>query len=98
MLVKYANFVKIQLIVPDKRVRPKASSLVVILIESLSLKLYRSESSTPFRLENLRKHPYPFDPFSETCDFSQIQWIKSQKWLTLTGSHAYHCVVQSFSY
>ena len=48
MLVKYANFVKIQPIVPDKRVRPKASNLLVILIES--------ESSTPFRLENLRKH------------------------------------------
>ena len=40
----------------------------------------------------------PFDPLSETCDFSQIQWIKSQKWLTLTDSPAYHCVVQSFSY
>ena len=38
MLVKYANFVKIQPIAPDKRVRPKASSLVVILIEPLSLK------------------------------------------------------------
>ena len=56
MLVKYANSVKIQPIVPDKRVRPKASNLLVILIESSSLKLYRSESSTPFRLENLRKH------------------------------------------
>ena len=56
MLVKYANFVKIQPIVPDKRVRPKASNLLVILIEPLFLKLYRSESSTPFRLENLRKH------------------------------------------
>ena len=40
----------------------------------------------------------PFDPFSETCDFSQIQWIKSQKWLTRTDSPAYHCVVLSFSY
>ena len=56
MLVKYANSVKIQPIVPDKRVRPKASNLLVILIEPSSLKLYRSESSTPFRLENLRKH------------------------------------------
>ena len=56
MLVKYVNFVKIQPIVPDKRVRPKASNLLVTLIEPLSLKLYRSESSTPFRLENLRKH------------------------------------------
>ena len=56
MLVKYANFVKIQPIAPDKRVRPKASSLLVILIEPLSLKKYRSESATPFRLENLGKH------------------------------------------
>ena len=56
MLVKYANFVKIQPIAPDKRVRPKASNLLVILIESLSLKQYRSESTTPFRLENPRKH------------------------------------------
>ena len=38
MLVKYANFVKIQPIVPDKRVRPKASNLLVDLIEPLSLK------------------------------------------------------------
>ena len=38
MLVKYANFVKIQPIVPDKRVRPKASNLLVTLIEPLSLK------------------------------------------------------------
>ena len=45
MLVKYANFVKIQPIAPYKRVRPKASNLLVILIEPLS-----------FRLENLRKH------------------------------------------
>ena len=56
MLVKYANFVKIQPIAPDKRVRPKASNLLVILIEPLSLKQYRSEPATPFRLENLRKH------------------------------------------
>ena len=38
------------------------------------------------------------DPLSEACDFCQIQWIKSQKWRTLTGSIAYHCVVPSFSY
>ena len=56
MLVKYANFVKIQPIAPNKRVRPKASNLLVILIEPLSLKKYRSESAIPFCLENLRKH------------------------------------------
>ena len=56
MLVKYANFVKIQPIGPNKRVRPKPSNLLVNLIEPLSLKQYRSEASTPFRLENLRKH------------------------------------------
>ena len=55
MLVKYANFVKIQPIAPDKRGRPKPSNLLVILIEPLSLKQYGSESATPFRLENLRK-------------------------------------------
>ena len=38
MLVKYPNFVKIQPIVPDKRVRPKASNLLVNSIEPLSLK------------------------------------------------------------
>ena len=38
MPVKYANFVKIQPTVPDKRARPKASNLLVILIEPLSLK------------------------------------------------------------
>ena len=38
MLVKHANFVKIQPIAPDKRVRPKASNLLVDLIEPLSLK------------------------------------------------------------
>ena len=31
MLVKYANFVKIQPIAPDRRVRPKPSNLLVIL-------------------------------------------------------------------
>ena len=56
MLVKYANFVKIQPIAPDKRERPKASNFLVFLIEPLSLKYYRSESATPLRLENLRKH------------------------------------------
>ena len=55
MLVKYANFVKNQPFAPGKRVQPKASNLLVDLIEPLSLKLYRSESATPFRLENLRK-------------------------------------------
>ena len=38
MLVKYAILVKIQPIAPDKRVRPKASNLLVNLIEPLSLK------------------------------------------------------------
>ena len=38
MLVKYANFVKTQPIAPDKRMRPKASSFLVNLIEPLSLK------------------------------------------------------------
>ena len=38
MLVKYPNFVKIQPIAPDKIVRTKASNLLVILIEPLSLK------------------------------------------------------------
>ena len=38
MLVKYANFVKIQPIAPDERVRPKASNLPVDLIQPLSLK------------------------------------------------------------
>ena len=38
MLVKYENFVKIQPIALDKRVRSKASNLLVNLIEPLSLK------------------------------------------------------------
>ena len=38
MLVKYANFVKIQPIAPDKRGRPKPSNLLVILTKPLSLK------------------------------------------------------------
>ena len=38
MLAKYANFVKIQPIAPDERVRAKASNFLVILIEPLSLK------------------------------------------------------------
>ena len=36
--MKYANFVKIQPIAPVKRVGTKASNLLVILIEALSLK------------------------------------------------------------
>ena len=36
MLVKYANLVNIQPIAPDKGVRPKASSLLFILIKPLS--------------------------------------------------------------
>ena len=40
MLVKYANFVKIQPIGPDKRVRPKASNLLVILIQPLSEEIH----------------------------------------------------------
>ena len=36
MLVKYANLVKIQPIAPDKGVRPKVSSLLIILIKPLS--------------------------------------------------------------
>ena len=35
MLVKYANLVKIQPIAPDKGVRPKASSLLIISIKPL---------------------------------------------------------------
>ena len=35
MLVKYANLVKIQPIAPDEGVRPKASSLLIILIKPL---------------------------------------------------------------
>ena len=35
MPVKYANFVQIQPIAPDKRLRPKASNLIVISIELL---------------------------------------------------------------
>ena len=38
MLVKYANFVKIQPIGPDKRTRPKGSNLLITLNEPLSLK------------------------------------------------------------
>ena len=48
MLVKYANFVKIQPIAPDKRVRPKASNLLVILIEPLSLKIIQVRISNIF--------------------------------------------------
>ena len=38
MLVQYANFGKIQPIAANKRVRPKASNLLVMLIEPLSLR------------------------------------------------------------
>ena len=38
MLVNYANFVKTQPIAPDKKVRPKASNLLVDSIEPLSIK------------------------------------------------------------
>ena len=38
MLVKYAILVQIQPIASDKRVQPKASNLLVNLIEPLSLK------------------------------------------------------------
>ena len=48
MLVKYANFVKIEAIAPDKRVRPKASNLLVILIEPLSLKIIQVSISNSF--------------------------------------------------
>ena len=55
MLVKYANFNKIQPIALDKRAHPKASSLLVILLEPLYLKYDRLESSTPFCIENPRE-------------------------------------------
>ena len=48
MLVKYANSVKIQPIAPDKRVRPKASNLLVILIEPLSFKIIQVRISNTF--------------------------------------------------
>ena len=56
MLVKYANFDKIQPIVPDKRAHPKDYSLLVILLEPPYLKYYRLESSTLFCIENPREH------------------------------------------
>ena len=56
MLVKYVNLVKIQPVAPDKGVHLKASSLLIILIKPLCSKYYRSESSTPFCIENPRKH------------------------------------------
>ena len=56
MLVKYANFNKIQPIAPDKRAHPKASSLLVILLEPLYLKYDRLDSSTLFCMENPREH------------------------------------------
>ena len=82
MLVKYANFVKIQPIVPDKRVRPKASNLLVILIEPLSLKLCRSESSTPFRLENLRKHLAPLTHLAKHAILAKFSGLNLK-----SGSH-----------
>ena len=56
MLVKCGNFNKIQPISPDKRAHPKASSLLVILLEPLYLKYDRLESSTLFCRENPREH------------------------------------------
>ena len=56
MLVKCANFNKIQPIAPDKRAYPKASSLLVILLEPLYLKYNRLESSTLFCIENPKEH------------------------------------------
>ena len=56
MLVKYANFNKIQPIAPDERAHPKASSLLVILLEPLYLKYDRLDSSTLFCIENPREH------------------------------------------
>ena len=56
MLVKCANFNKIQPIAPDKRAHPKASSLLVILLEPLYLKYDRLDSSTLFCIENPREH------------------------------------------
>ena len=47
MLVKYANFVKIQPIAPDKRVRPKASNLLVILI--VAIITYKTEHESSIR-------------------------------------------------
>ena len=56
MLVKYANFNKIQPIAPDKRAHPKASSLLVILLAPLYLKYDRLDSSTLFCIENPKEH------------------------------------------
>ena len=56
MLVKCANFNKIQPIAPDERAHPKASSLLVILLEPLYLKYDRLDSSTLFWIENPREH------------------------------------------
>ena len=62
MLVKCANFNKIQPIAADKRAHPKASSFLVILFEPSYLKYERLESSTLFRLENPREHSKPRRP------------------------------------
>ena len=59
MLVKYANFVKIQPIAPDKRVRPKASKLLVILIQvriSNTFSFRKSEETHLPPLTHLAKH------------------------------------------
>ena len=55
MLVKYANFVKIQPIAQDKRVRPKASNLLVYLIEPLSLKEKENKKIVTFRILKKKK-------------------------------------------
>ena len=49
-------FDKIQPIAPDERAHPKASSLLVILLEPLYLKYDRLDSSTLFCIENPREH------------------------------------------
>ena len=55
MLVKYAYFVKIQPTAPDKRVRPKASNLLVDLIEPLSLKEKENKKIVTFRILKKKK-------------------------------------------
>ena len=57
MLVKYANLVKIQPIAPDKRVRLKASSLLIISIKIIDTFLYRKSEETHLApLTHLAKH------------------------------------------
>ena len=53
---------------------------------------------TFFYRKSEETHLAPLNRLGETCDFSQIQRIKSQKWLTFTGSPTYQCIVPSFSY